>query len=147
MIPLQPDFKEFLRLLNSQGVEYLLVGGYAVGHYGYPRATADMDIWVSRAGGNPIKVLAVLKQYGFMQDELTADLLSTPNQIIRMGKPPVRIEVLTSISGVEFDTCFGRRLMAEVDGIPVPLISLEDLKINKKAADRHKDRDDLEHLA
>jgi predicted nucleotidyltransferase len=146
MTRLPNDFKEFLRSLNSHGVEYLLVGGYAVGYYGYPRATADMDIWVSPASGNAKILLAALNAFGFKQPELTSDALSRENQIIRMGVPPLRIEILTSITGVRFENAYARRRSVDFDGIPVSLIGLEDLKENKRACGRHKDMDDLEHL-
>jgi hypothetical protein len=104
MILLPPDFKEFLQLLNSNEVEYLLIGGYAVGYYGYPRATADMDIWVNATAENAAKVAAVLGAFGF--SEVSPDIFLRERQVIRMGVPPLRIEVLTSISGVSFSECF-----------------------------------------
>jgi predicted nucleotidyltransferase len=138
------DFKEFLQLLNSHKVEYLLIGGYSVGYYGYPRATADMDVWVNPSPQNAKKLVEVLKDFGF--GEVEANLFLKENQIIRMGTPPLRIEVLTSISGVSFAECFRERASAEIDGVEVTLIGLEHLKKNKKASGRYKDLDDLEHL-
>ena len=138
------DFKEFLQLLNSHRVEYLMIGGYAVGFYGYPRATADMDVWVNANSENAKKLVEVLKEFGF--GEVEADVFQKEKQIIRMGTPPLRIELLTSISGVRFGECYGRRSNAEVDGVEVSLIGLEDLKMNKAASGRYKDMDDLEHL-
>ncbi len=145
-INLPPDFKEFLRLLNAQRVEYLLIGGYAVAYHGYPRATADMDIWIALHPRNADKVVAVLKEFGFHTPQLTPDLFVKEAQIIRMGVPPVRIEIATSISGVNFDECWTTRVVAELDDVEVNIISLNDLKRNKKAAGRHKDLDDLENL-
>ena len=145
-IHLPPDFKEFLRLLNAHQIKYLLIGGYAVGYHGYPRATADMDIWIAMNWQNAEKVVAVLKEFGFEAPDLSAQLFMKPSQIIRMGVPPVRIEILTTISGVSFDDCFPERVMDELDGIEVNLISLRHLKINKKAFGRHRDLDDLENL-
>ncbi|RME42620.1 MAG: hypothetical protein D6791_17310 [Chloroflexi bacterium] len=145
-VHLPPDFKDFLRLLNAHQVEYLLVGGYAVGYHGYPRATADMDIWVAINPENADRLVAVLKAFGFDVAELSADLFLQENQIIRMGVPPVRIEIITTASGVTFEDCYAQRVTDELDGIPVNLISLEHLKINKRASGRHKDLNDLEHL-
>lgn len=145
---LHPDFKEFLRFLNEHGVEYLLVGGYAVGHYGYPRATADMDIWIAVSEENAARAAVALRDFGMPTDEETIRLLSEKDHdnMIRMGIPPVRIEVITSASGVEFEECYRRRVPTEIDEVLVNFISLEDLKRNKKASGRNKDMDDLEHL-
>ncbi len=143
---LPPDFKEFLRLLNSHGVEYLLVGGYAVGYYGYPRATADMDIWVARTPQNADRLVRVLKEFGFNVPDLSPELFLKERQVIRMGVPPFRIEIVTSASGVTFEECYSARVRAVIDDIEVNIISLDHLKANKRAAGRHKDFDDLEHL-
>lgn len=146
-IPLLPhDFKEFLKLLNSHGVEYLLVGGYAVSYYGYPRATADMDIWVARTPQNANKLVIVLQEFGFNVPELSPELFLKENQVIRMGVPPFRIEIVTSASGVDFEECYATRTRAMIDDIEVNIINLDHLKANKKAAGRYKDLDDLEHL-
>lgn len=143
---LPEDFKEFLKLLNSAEVEYLLIGGFAVGYYGYPRATNDIDVWVSRTESNAAKLVATLEEFGFGTSELKPELFQKPDCIVRMGVPPMRVEILTSISGVEFDECYQTRLRGEIDGVAVDLIALEDLKKNKQASGRHKDLDDLEHL-
>jgi hypothetical protein len=145
-INLPPDFREFLRLLNAHQVEYLLVGGYAVAYHGYPRATADMDIWIAVHPRNAEKVVAALKEFGFDLPGLSPDLFLKKNQIIRMGMPPVRIEIATGISGVNFEECFAARAIDILDEVEVNLISLAHLKANKKAAGRHRDLDDLEHL-
>jgi predicted nucleotidyltransferase len=146
-VHLPPDFKEFLQLLNSRQVEYLLIGGYAVGYYGYPRATADMDIWIAIEPENAEKVVEVLQEFGFGVEELTPDLFLEEEQIIRMGLPPVRIEILTTISGVSFEECYAARQIDVLDGVEVNLISLEHLKVNKKASGRYKDLNDLENLS
>lgn len=145
-IRLPPDFKEFLKLLKEYNVRYLLIGGYAVGFHGYPRATANMDIWVEIHHENADKIVTVLKEFGFDLPELTPELFLKEKQIIRMGVPPVKLELSTSISGVEFDACYERRIVAELDGVEVNLIGLEDLKVNKKASGRSKDITDLENL-
>lgn len=146
IVRLPADFKEFLQLLNSHQVEYLLVGGYAVGYHGYPRATADMDIWVALHPANARRLVTVLKEFGFDVPELSDDLFLKEDQVIRMGLPPVKIEIITTASGVQFDECYAERVVDEIDGVEVNLIDLEHLKINKKASGRHKDLNDLENL-
>ena len=146
MIRLPPDFKEFLKLLNAHKVEYLLVGGYAVGYHGYARATADMDIWIAVSQANAARIVAVLKEFGFDPPELSPELFLKEWQIIRLGVPPVRIEIATTISGVNFSECYAQRVVDELDGVKVYLISLKHLKANKKAAGRHQDLADLENL-
>jgi len=145
-IRLPQDFKEFLKLLKEHEVRYLLIGGYAVGFHGYPRATADMDIWVAIHPENANKIVTVLKEFGFDLPELSPNLFLQEKQIIRMGVPPVKLEISTSISGVEFDACYEKRIVAELDGVEVNLIGLNDLKVNKKASGRSKDITDLENL-
>src|SRR5688500_7407995 len=106
MMLLPPDFKEFLQLLNKYKVKYLLIGGYAVGFYGYPRATADLDIWIDREEQNAINIKNTLEEFGFQSPDLTEELFLKEKQIIRMGVPPLRIEIHTSISGVEFEESY-----------------------------------------
>ena len=144
---LPPDFKDFLKLLNSKHAEYLLIGGYAVGYYGYPRATADMDIWIAVQPDNAEKVAEAIREFGFAVDGLSPDLFLQENKVIRMGVPPFRIEVVTTISGVSFHECYAERTVDVLDDVEVNLISLKHLKANKKAAGRLKDLTDLEHLA
>jgi len=145
-IHLPRDFKEFLKLLNAHEVEYLLIGGYAVGYFGYPRATADMDIWIAMHPDNAEKIVTVLKEFGFNSPELSRELFLKAWQIIRLGVPPVRIEISTTISGVNFRECYTERVTGELDGEQVNLISLKHLKINKEASGRHQDLADLENL-
>jgi len=145
-IRLPPDFKEFLKLLNAHQVEYLLIGGYAVGYHGYPRATADMDIWTAMNPANAEKIVAVLKEFGFDHPELSPETFLKEWQIIRMGVPPVRIELATTVSGVNFSECYDERVVDVLDGVKVNLISLKHLKANKKASGRHQDLADIENL-
>ena len=145
-IQLPNDFKEFLKLLNSHQVEYLLIGGYAVSYHGHPRTTADIDIWVAIQKENAEKLVAVLREFGFDAPQLTADLFLRENQIIRMGNPPMRIELLTTISGVHFEECYSDRIIDVIDDVEVLIINLEHLKRNKQASGRQKDLDDLAHL-
>ena len=116
-IQLAPDFKEFLRLMNSRQVKYLVVGGYAVGYHGYPRTTGDLDIWVGVDPANAVRLLDVLKEFGFPAQELSVESLTAENQVIRMGIPPVRIELLTTISGAGFEECYSQRTVDTVDGV------------------------------
>jgi predicted nucleotidyltransferase len=140
------DLREFLKLLNLKKVEYLLIGGFAVGYYGYPRSTADMDIWVAISPQNARKVVRVLEEFGFGVPELKEELFLRNDQIVRLGEPPLRIEILTTISGVDFSECYAKKLKGNMDGLKVNLISLGHLKINKAASGRPKDLDDLEAL-
>jgi hypothetical protein len=121
---LEDDFKEFLRLLNSHGVEYLLIGGHAVGHHGYPRSTADMDVWVGISPDNAAHLVAALRAFGFAAETVAKALFLDENQIVRMGVQPYRIEILTTISGVSFADCHPKRVTATLDGIGVPIIDL-----------------------
>ena len=146
VIELPQDFSEFLRLLNSHHVEYLLIGGFAVGFHGYPRATSDIDIWVGQSPENAQRVVAAIREFGFDTPNLTPELFQQDRKIVRMGHPPVRIEVMTAIDGVMFEQCRENRIETVFDGIPVPVISLADLKANKKASGRLKALDDLEQL-
>ncbi len=145
-IELPLDFKEFLRLLDANRVEYLLIGGYAVGYHGYPRATGDIDIWIARNPTNAQRMIAVLREFGFETPGLKTSLFLEDQRIVRMGYPPMRIEVTTGISGVGFDECYAERITDTLDGVEVNIISLRHLKLNKKASGRHKDLADLDNL-
>ncbi|MEA3221593.1 MAG: DUF6036 family nucleotidyltransferase [Thermodesulfobacteriota bacterium] len=145
-IELHPDFKDFLKLMNTHNVRYLLVGGYAVGYHGYPRATGDMDIWIEMSESNSKKVVSAFHDFGMPDKTISESLFLEKNKVIRMGVPPVRIEDITSASGVDFNECYSNREAIEIDGILINFISLRDLKKNKHAAGRHKDMEDLEHL-
>ena len=143
---LNSDFKEFLKLLNARGVDYLLVGGYAVGLHGYPRATINLDVWVNATAENAERVLVAVRDFGFATPSLVPRVFIDPFSIVRFGVPPFRIEIMTTIDGVEFAPCRGRAMVCDLDGVPVPVIALDDLKANKRAAGRHKDLNDLENL-
>ena len=143
---LTSDFKEFAELLNSSEVEYLVVGGYALAAYGHPRYTGDLDFWIAAGEANADRVLAALAQFGFGDLGITREDLAKPDQVIQLGYPPGRIDLLTSIDGVSFADCYPRRMTVTVDGVALNFISLEDFKINKKAVGRHRDLADLEAL-
>ncbi len=146
MIHLPQDFKELLQLLNSKKIEYLVIGGYAVAFHGYPRATGDIDIWIAASKDNARKIVEALKEFGFNVPELNEELFLEKEKNIRMGNPPLRVEILTSIDGVKFSECYKNKKMVTIDDIKVNFISLKDLKKNKMASGRHKDLNDLEHL-
>jgi hypothetical protein len=143
---LNQDFKEFIQSLNDNAVRYLLVGGYAVALHGYPRYTKDLDIWVDSADENAARIIKALQQFGFGSLDLKESDFTTPDQVVQLGYPPNRIDMLTSLSGVEFSECYASRVVEEIDGVPVSFIDLENLKKNKKATGRHQDLADVENL-
>lgn len=143
---LNPDFKEFIESLNDNGVRYLVVGGYAVALHGYPPYTIDMDVWVEMTSENAARVVKALNQSGFGSLDLKESDFTVPDQIIQLGYPPRRIDILTSLPGVEFSECYSSHTTVNIDGVPVNFIDLENLKKNKKATGRHQDLADLENL-
>ena len=145
-LKLPADFSDFLSLLNAHQVDYLLVGGYAVTIHGYVRATGDMDIFIAATRVNAERVTSVVREFGFDVPTLNADAVLEPRKILRMGSPPLRIEVMNQIDGVEFGACRRQALQVQLGELRVPVISLADLRTNKRAAGRHKDLDDLENL-
>ncbi|GAB4504680.1 MAG: nucleotidyl transferase AbiEii/AbiGii toxin family protein [Anaerolineales bacterium] len=143
---LNQDFKEFIQSLNDNGVRYLVVGGYAVAQHGHPRYTKDIDIWLEMTKENAAKVVKALEQFGFASLGLKEDDFLEADQIIQLGYPPSRIDLLTSLLGVEFSECYPSRVTVEVDGVSVNFIDLENLKKNKRAVGRHQDLADVENL-
>ncbi len=145
-MPLHPDWKEFLELLNSHRVDYLIVGAHARGFYGVPRYTRDIDIFVRPSKENATKLLSVLRDFGFASVELAADDFLVPGRIVQLGVEPYRIDLLTGITGVEFEDAWSDRVAGDLGGVPVPIISLRAFKQNKRAAGRPKDLADLADL-
>ena len=143
---LNPDFKEFLTLLLDEKVEFALVGGYAVAYHGYPRFTGDMDILISRSPPNASKVLNVLGRFGFGSLQITNSDLESEGNVIQLGFPPVRIDLITSIDGLENAEIFAGRIEGDFYGLKVPIISKEHLIRNKRATGRARDLLDLENL-
>jgi hypothetical protein len=143
---LSQDFSEFLKLLNDSQAHYLLVGGYAVAFHGHPRYTKDLDIWVEPTRENAARVLQALDKFGFSSLEITIEDLIQSGQIIQLGYPPNRIDLITSASGIEFSDCYPARISARMDDVDLPFIDLENLKKNKKASGRLQDMADLEQL-
>ncbi len=122
-ILLPSDFKDFLQLLKESRAEYLLVGGYAVSYHGHPRTTGDMDIWIGTTPENAARVVAALQAFGFRNTAPPLEMFSQPDLVIRMGNPPLRIEILTGISGVEFAACWEERELVVLDGVAVSIIN------------------------
>ena len=143
---LNPDFKEFIASLNDNNVRYLVVGGYAVALHGHPRFTKDLDVWVDCSQANASAIVKALAQFGMGSLGLTENDFLMPDQVIQLGYPPNRIDLLLSISGVKFSDCYNKRVVVELDQILVNFIDLEHLKQNKKAAGRYQDLADLENL-
>ena len=143
---LNSDFKEFVELLNANAVEYLVVGGYALSAYGRPRYTGDIDFWVRPHPENARKVIKVLHNFGTASLGVKEQTFSEPNQIVQIGFEPRRIDLLTSIDGVEFSDCYERRLQAIYSGVLMQFIGIEDFKRNKAAANRPKDKIDIQDL-
>ena len=143
---LNQDFKEFAALLNANRVEYLIVGGYALAAYGHPRYTGDLDFWIGNDAANAQRLLNALKEFGFGALGIGLEDLTEPGRVIQLGYPPRRIDLLTSIDGVEFSPSYARRMLVPMDGLNLQFIALEDFKTNKRVAGRLKDLADLEAL-
>jgi hypothetical protein len=125
----------------------LIVGGYAVAFHGRPRTTGDLDVWVNTAADNVQRVRQVLVAFGYPSEQIDSAPLEVRGTVIRMGRPPLRIELLTGISGVSFEECYPRRESQTIDGLEVAYISRNDLLTNKRAAGRAQDLADLEALS
>jgi predicted nucleotidyltransferase len=140
------DFREFIQSLNDNRVRYLVIGGYAVALYGYPRYTKDLDIWIEPNSENVANLLNALKQFGFGSLNLQISDFIMPDQVIQLGYPPNRIDLITTPSGVIFDDCFASKTEVVIEDLSVNFIDLENLKQNKKASGRLQDLADLENL-
>lgn len=143
---LSKDFKEFVELLNAHGAEYLVVGGYAMAAYGRPRQTGDLDIWLKCDIDNARRVMSALDEFGFGGLGLAEQDFCTPDQVVQLGYPPFRIDLLTGIDGVDFDTAWTGRFEYALGDLTIPFIGLDALKQNKRASGRPRDLDDLENL-
>ena len=141
------DFKELLQSLNANDVRYLVVGGYAVSFHGHPRYTKDIDIWIEMDTRNAAKLIKALDEFGFGSLGLTpADFLA-PDMIVQLGYPPNRVDLLTTVPGVDFAACYESKVLVEIDdNVTANFIDLESLKKNKRASGRAQDLADLEHL-
>jgi hypothetical protein len=140
------DFAEMLSALSVAGVRFLIVGAHALAAHGAPRATGDLDIWIDATPENAARVLAALGTFGAPLLDLSAADLCTPETVFQIGVPPARIDILTSISGVEFGDAWSRRIEVPIGDLRIGTIGRTDFIANKKASGRPKDLLDLELL-
>lgn len=143
---LNEDYKEMLQCLSAENVRFLLVGAYAVAAHGYPRATKDIDIFVQPAAANASSLMRALARFGAPLSNVSAGDFATAGIVFQIGSQPRRIDILTWISGVDFQQAYDRRQMVCLEGLDVPVISLEDLIANKRATGRTQDLADVERL-
>lgn len=143
---LAKDLSEFIGLLNSAGVEYVIVGAHALGFHGRPRFTGDIDILLRPDEANAARVVAALEQFGFSSLGLTATDFTRPNQVVQLGHPPNRIDLLTSITGVDFASAWGTRVAGTLGDLPVYFLGKSELIANKRATGRLQDLADAESL-
>lgn len=143
---LPEDFKEFIELLNVHQVKYLIVGGYAVGFHSRPKFTQDLDIWLEPSEQNAERVLKVLRDFGFGELEITVEDLTNPDRIIQLGYAPLRIDIITSLSGLDFSKAFQTKVEGQYLGVKAHFISIGDLIRNKEASGRKKDLDDIDWI-
>lgn len=143
---LNRDFREFIELLNSNKVRYLVLGGYAVAFHGHPRYTKDLDVWLELSEENAVNVLKALKDFGFGGMDLTKEDFLHKGQVIQLGYPPNRIDLINSPDGVDFAECYASKIEIEIEGLKISVIDLKNLKKNKRASGRLQDLADLEKL-
>lgn len=140
------DFREFIQLLNDKEVRYLVIDGYAVAFHGYPRYTKDIDLWIWSNTGNADNLIKALNDFGFGSLGLETEDFLNPDQVIQLGYPPNRINLVTQINGVTFENCYSSKVEVNIEGTTINFINLENLKKNKRATGRFQDLADLEHL-
>ena len=140
------DFKELLELFNKHKVEYLIVGGYALAFHGAPRFTGDIDLFVRPIRENAERILAALNEFGFGSLDLSEDDFTTPGKVIQLGVPPIRIDIITSISGLSWGKADMGKVTGQYGRTPVCFIGRDDFITNKKATGRKKDDADIEAL-
>lgn len=145
---LDPDFREFIACCVAREVRFLIVGGYALAAHGHPRYTKDLDVWILADAQNADRLIVALEDFGFGSLGLTASDLTDPDTVIQLGVAPKRIDILTSVSGIEFADTYQHRMAVVVDGLDaqVPFIDLVNLRRNKTASGRPQDLADLEVL-
>lgn len=144
---LNKDFREFIELLNSNKVKYLLVGGFAIALHGHPRYTKDLDIWLELSEDNASNVMKALEDFGFGDLDISKGDFLQAGMVVQLGYPPNRIDLLNSPDGVDFTECYKTKIEVEIDGLKIYVIDLENLKKNKKASGRLQDLADLEKLS
>jgi len=144
-VKIHPDFRDFIHALNNNHVEYVLVGSFALAYHGHPRATGDMDVWIRPTKQNANAVLKAVNDFGFEKVNVTEeDFLS--GKIIQLGFPPVRIDIITILDGLQNDEIWGERQKGKFGDLDVAYIGREAFVKNKRAIGRHKDLADLELL-
>lgn len=143
---IQQDFKELLELLNGHSVEYLIVGAYALAYHGSPRFTGDIDIFVRPSHDNAAKVISALDHFGFGSLNLTIDDFQKPDSVVQLGVPPVRIDIITSLTGLTWEEADKGKQRGLYGKVPVFFLGREQYIINKRATGRKKDLADLEAL-
>ena len=143
---LNQDFREFIELLNAKGVKYLVIGGYAVAFHGYPRYTKDIDFWIWLNEQNAEKMLEVLREFGFASLGIQKEDFLDKNMVIQLGYPPNRIDLLTDLEGVDFESCYSSREILEIEELGVSFIDAENLIKTKKASGRMQDLVDVDRL-
>lgn len=143
---LADDFRDCIECLNDHDVSFVLVGGYAVGWHGVIRATGNIDFLYQQTDDNVTRLCAALRDFGAPEQLVDAAFLMTPDAVTQIGLPPLRIDLLASITGVSFDAVCAGAEPVELDGLRLLVIGLPELRINKGATGRAKDRDDLRRL-
>ncbi len=144
---LNPDFKEFFESLNKNEVRYLVVGGYAVAFHGHPRYTIDIDVWIDATADNVPKLIRSLRDFGFASVGLEERDFLEPGYTIQLGLPPNRIDLLTSMKGLDFGECFDNKVTtSDLGGLVIHILNREHLKQNKRAVGRFQDLADLANL-
>jgi hypothetical protein len=142
----QPDFEDFLRLLESHRVDYMIVGGYAVAYHGFPRFTKDIDIFFSDSPQNIASLRRALIAFGFQADSVPEELLAKPESVVAIGIEPVRIDLLNRIAGVAFDEARTNTVRGTYGNVAVTFIGRDELLMNKRATGRQRDLGDVEEL-
>jgi len=143
---LSKDFIEFIELLNAHNVRYLVVGGYAVALHGHPRYTKDLDVWIELSPKNAENIINALEEFGFGSLGLKPEDFLERDQIIQLGYPPNRIDILTTLKDIQFNDCYKEKVEIQIQGIKINFIDLENLKLNKRATGRPQDLADAENL-
>jgi predicted nucleotidyltransferase len=143
---LDRDLREFIELLNARDVRYVIVGAFALAYHGRPRYTGDIDIFVESSSENVKRLTEVIDEFGFTNIGVVEEDFTAADQVVQLGVEPNRMDLMTSISAVEFEEAWNGREYGNLDGIQVPFISKELLKRNKAAVGRKQDLADLDYL-
>ncbi|PAW67597.1 MAG: hypothetical protein B9S38_12215 [Verrucomicrobiia bacterium Tous-C4TDCM] len=145
-LELSRDLRELLKCFHSHEVRFLVVGGHAVSYHGYPRFTKDLDVWVEPTESNALLVMAALRDYGLDYPGLETDMFTGEGRMTQMGVEPNRVDILNRIKGVDFQQCYERKSFVPVDDTNIPIISKDDLILNKIATGRPQDLADADYL-